>query len=145
MSGVVRNGCSSFYYCWFISIVIAQHTFPRRLFSTSILYLQLPTTIVYSILVTPEETLTSYLCLLLLPVTAGILLDRHFVCRSHDPCLGLMPTFVKKRPSSLLFSFRIFFLLRLLYVSFFSDYLMSALVSWRQLVSVYCWILCFLF
>ena len=68
------------------------------------------------------------------------LLDRHYVCRSHDPFLGLMPTFVEKKPSSLHFSFCVFFLLRLFSFGsflciFFSDYLMSARVSSCQLVS----------
>ena len=63
-------------------------------------------------------------------------LDRHYVGRSHDPCPGLMPIFVKKSKSPFfslrLFSFASFFL------HLFSDYLTSACVSSRQIIVESC-------
>ena len=45
-------------------------------------------------------------------------LDRHYVCRLHDPCLGLMPTFVKKT-SSFLFFLCLFSFVSFSFASFF--------------------------
>ena len=67
------------------------------------------------------------------------ILDRHYVCRFHDPCLDIMPTFMKKKQSPLLFSFHVFFLCVFFLLHLFSDYLTSASarVSSRQLASAH--------
>ena len=61
-------------------------------------------------------------------------LDRHYVCLSHDPTLGIWSTFVKNWFSSF-FSFLCLFTKQDFYV----------FVSLRQLTSAHFWILCFSF
>ena len=61
------------------------------------------------------------------PTTLLIILDRHYVWRSHDPTLGIWSPFVKKKPSSLLFSSSFFFSVFFLHLFFqLSDVLFFA-------------------